>query len=77
METVVGARIIRKSNVLELVVQHRVSSSNARATTQGRTHKAGNPETHIYFVASFETKSEIVTSKIQEKLVRIINMPIN
>lgn len=50
METVVGTRMIRKSNGLELVVQHRVFSRNARAAAQDRTHTAGNPETHTYNV---------------------------
>ena len=48
METVVGPRMIRKSNGLELVVQHRVFSRSARAAAQGTTHMAGNPEIHTH-----------------------------
>ena len=48
MEKVVGPRMIRKSNELELVVQHRVFSTSMRATTQGKTHIAGNPEIHTH-----------------------------
>jgi hypothetical protein len=62
MEAVIGPRMIRKSNSLGWVVQHRVFSRSARAAAQGRTHKAGNPEIHTYYVARLETKtySEIV-----------------
>ena len=62
MDMVVGPRMIRKSNSLELVVQHRVFSRSTRAATQGRTHKAGKPEIHRYYVAGLETKaySEVI-----------------
>jgi len=67
---VVGPRMIRKSDVLELVVQHRVFSKSARATAQGRTHIAGNPEINTYYVQRNRNL------KREKKLVRIINMPV-
>ena len=71
METVVGPRMIRKRNGLELVVQHRVFSRSARAATQGRTHIAGNPEIHTYYV-----QQNRGLKNREKKLVRVINMHI-
>jgi len=50
MEMVVGPLMSSKRYELELVVQHRVFSKNARATAQGTTNIAGNPEIHTYYV---------------------------
>jgi hypothetical protein len=46
MEKIVGPRMSRKSNSLEFVVQHSVSSRRERPAIQGSTKRAGSPAIH-------------------------------
>jgi hypothetical protein len=73
MEKIVGPRIMRNSSSLVFVVQQRVSSNRARATTQGSTNRAGNPVTHShitsYIGACLENKISSKTTARKDRLI--------